>query len=1271
MKNMYKVFIAFCLMIVAISARSQSFDPGTRESLGQRREALNADVSSSALAAVVGLQQFYSVTGNYTLSADGKGSLSSSMTIRVNKPNAQATVEKAILISTATNGTIANGCVTIAGSPISWEGSATSSGTVNFSNYWADITSTVKDQINGFPAGISTLNITECNTSIIEGEALLVIFKDPSATQKTIIVMLGAQNPAGDNFSVTLAKAIDPTATGALLDMGLGIGFGFQASGGNQRSQVSVNGQRITSSSGGEDDGASSNGALITVGGIGDLNTNPADPLAGPVNPRTDDELYSILPFITNTTTSLNINTINPSLDDNIFLAYFAISGTAIIGEGILLSQTTASGNIGTEHSVKASVLNTLGQPVPNRQVTFTVTSGPNAGKTFSTNTNASGEATFTYTGSGGAGTDNIRACFTNSQGVESCSTPLTFEWTQTIVGFYYSKSTGDLHNVTTWGVNPDGSGANPPDFGEGKTFNLANRTNMYIMTGNWTVGGVINIPSGAQLSIGQYTLSEAGILGQGTLTGSQVSNLIVIGNGAHIINFTPGNSSYRSLNNFTLNRTFAGDVVALGMGDPLNVFGVLTVNSGTLLTNNALTLKSTAANTARVAPVPASGNITGNVTVERYIPARRAWRILSSSVGGAPNAARASVSLSNSQENPPVVPTTSGGTPRPASFGTATFTLNPEQTSLRFTATINNIDFTGMQTPDPNDNLVAAHIHAGPAVTPTTNGPVVWGFFGAPLNDNNPNDVVVTPFATGVGGTVSGKWDAPEGNNTTLAAQLPNLFAGRAYINFHTTQFGGGEIRGNITLTMETSQTINQAWQEGVTTSSPNPNPNPGYGTHITQGNANGFDFNPVDAMFSIKRYVSASDTWVPLSNTNATNVSSDAYMLFVRGDRSIPLSYNTVAPTNTTLRANGPLRIGDQTFTVNPTGFTAIPNPFASPINFATITRNNVQNNFYLWDPKLGGANGVGGYVLVSFNGSSYDVTPSPVSPLNDIIQSGQGFLVRSTGVTGSIVIKESDKSATAATNAFRSNASTVTPAALRVSLQTTNADNTTDVVDETMLSYGNNFSNKIDNYDAAKLANINENIAIWRDNATLAVERRAGIETRDTIQLKIWNTISKNYVLEFKPENLPLTIKSAVLVDNFLRTSTPVSVSDVSRIPFTITADAASANTGRFMVVLSTIAAPADIFNITSKKAISIFPNPMSGKTINVQFTGQPEGTYAVELVNSVGQVVYKGRIVHAGGTATKMLQLNSKVAGGLYQLRVTQKNATTTLKVVASN
>lgn len=163
---------------------------------------------------------------------------------------------------------------------------------------------------------------------------------------------------------------------------------------------------------------------------------------------------------------------------------------------------------------------------------------------------------------------------------------------------------------------------------------------------------------------------------------------------------------------------------------------------------------------------------------------------------------------LTNGQENPPTVPTTATGSPRPASFGIATFDLNDAMTAMTFTATIFNIDVTGSQTPDTNDNLAAAHIHASATATPTTNVGVVWGFFGAPFNDNNPNDAVFTPFSTGVGGTFSGKWDLPEGNNTTLTPQLPFILSGRSYINFHTSQFPGGEIRGAIVGVPDTGTT-------------------------------------------------------------------------------------------------------------------------------------------------------------------------------------------------------------------------------------------------------------------------------------------------------------------------------------------------------------------------------------------------------------------------------------------------------------------------------
>lgn len=172
-----------------------------------------------------------------------------------------------------------------------------------------------------------------------------------------------------------------------------------------------------------------------------------------------------------------------------------------------------------------------------------------------------------------------------------------------------------------------------------------------------------------------------------------------------------------------------------------------------------------------------------------------------------------------NSFADPTKGPPTTGpglsGDPRPLSFGTANFFLNDAGTALSFTATVFNIDFTGSQTPGPNDNLVAAHIHAGAAGAPTL--PVVWGFFGSPFNDTNSPGAALSPqsdctaFATGVGGTCSGTWDLAEGNGVgvTLATQLPNILAGRSYINFHTTQYNGGEIRGFLVQVPEPATLI------------------------------------------------------------------------------------------------------------------------------------------------------------------------------------------------------------------------------------------------------------------------------------------------------------------------------------------------------------------------------------------------------------------------------------------------------------------------------
>ena len=85
---------------------------------------------------------------------------------------------------------------------------------------------------------------------------------------------------------------------------------------------------------------------------------------------------------------------------------------------------------------------------------------------------------------------------------------------------------------------------------------------------------------------------------------------------------------------NLKLNKASGTATIASGMQ---NLTGELTLSSGELAANGRLTLKSTAGATARVAQhLTGTGNVTGNVVVERFIPSTasstarpKQWRML------------------------------------------------------------------------------------------------------------------------------------------------------------------------------------------------------------------------------------------------------------------------------------------------------------------------------------------------------------------------------------------------------------------------------------------------------------------------------------------------------------------------------------------------------------------------------------------------------------------------------------------------------------------
>ena len=97
---------------------------------------------------------------------------------------------------------------------------------------------------------------------------------------------------------------------------------------------------------------------------------------------------------------------------------------------GILLTPALAYNPPSRSHTVTATLTDLLNQPQPNVLVTFTITSGPDAGMGGICNptncrTDANGKVSFTFTGFN-EGTDKIKGCFTNQAGATICSAEVT-----------------------------------------------------------------------------------------------------------------------------------------------------------------------------------------------------------------------------------------------------------------------------------------------------------------------------------------------------------------------------------------------------------------------------------------------------------------------------------------------------------------------------------------------------------------------------------------------------------------------------------------------------------------------------------------------------------------------------------------------------------------------------------------------------------------------------------------------------------------------------
>lgn len=458
-------------------------------------------------------------------------------------------------------------------------------------------------------------------------------------------------------------------------------------------------------------------------------------------------------------------------------------------------------------------------------------------------------------------------------------------------------------------------------------------------------------------------------------------------------------------------------------------------------------------------------------------------------------------------------------------------------------------------------------------------------------------------------------------------------------------------------------STSIKYNWQENQNnTATPyanNSNTSSGYGTHITGSitGANGFDASQSGAA-SIFNFNNTTQVWASILNTDVTTLNvGDPFRLMVRGSRAVDLNSNTATPSVTTLRTTGTLKIGEHTNSALSQvagGYSFIGNPYQAPVDMSSVLTNGVNLNsnfYYVWDPRVGGANGRGAYVTYTFSGNTNNVSGSAV---NQYLQPMQACFVKTiANGAASITFNETNKY-TSATNeyVYRTNTSQTnnTLGSLRLTLYESTAFSQQQTpLDGALLFFDADASNSVDTNDASKMNNLDENISVFVDNTKLSIASFQYPQSTTVYPLNFTQYRNSNYTLVAQLDNY--NGLTPYIHDKFTQTFTAVNAT--VNYNFSVNAtNATSTAFDRFEIVYTNSLLSTPDFTIDS---VVLFPNPSSSDYFNLQLPLDFKN-YSVKVYNSLGQLID----VELNETSENKLncKVPSSLSAGIYQIVITQ-------------
>lgn len=568
----------------------------------------------------------------------------------------------------------------------------------------------------------------------------------------------------------------------------------------------------------------------------------------------------------------------------------------------------------------------------------------------------------------------------------------------------------------------------------------------------------------------------------------------------------------------------------------------------------------------------------------------------------------------------------------------------------------------------------------------------------------------------TGINDTlkISGKLEFGASNvnlNTNNKLLIMSRATGTASVGDMTSNglYSGNTITGDVTVERyvpghpkawqflaapTTGQTIKQAWQEN---NGPLGNTKPGYGTIITgnipSATALGFDIEtPAASGSGMKTYNANTGLWEGIPSTNIPIANSKGYMLFVRGDRSIT-AFNQAA-NETILRTTGKLYTSGAdappVINVGANQFASVGNPYASAIDFSKLSiSGGVQDIFYVWDPKLtssgNSAYGLGGYQTFIGPGPNYTVIPGGGSFAggNTKIESGMAFFVRADGIPGTLSFSETAK--TDGSNLVTRGGTNRTLQQIKVNLSVV-SNGQAILLDGALSQFNTGWSGDIDRLDAVKIGGQGgEQMGILgAGSVTLVAERRPLLTVNDIIQYQFGQLKRQTYRLEFDINQVGAAGLMPYLEDKYLNTLTPLNPQGSSSVDFTVNTQAASSAANRFRIVFRSKRTlltsekndqiqqkvPASVKQPVAEPKLKVYPNPVVGRTLHMQYESLLSGSYTMTLLNQTGQQVYQDNLqLEEGGRIQIVLPAN--IASGSYLLVLQNKSGRHVLNNVIIN